>query len=103
MSHPESALTPFRALDLTNERGFLCGKILAELGADVIKIEPPGGDPSRRHGPFYQNKPDPENSLFWWAFNTSRLIPALTCEQHFRGSKHQYAVQVRSSPCYAGQ
>ncbi|MDO8636331.1 MAG: CoA transferase [Dehalococcoidia bacterium] len=72
MSHPESALTPFRALDLTNERGFLCGKILAELGADVIKIEPPGGDPSRRHGPFYQNKPDPENSLYWWAFNTSK-------------------------------
>ena len=37
-------LSPYRVLDLTDEKGFLCGKILAELGADVIKIEKPGGD-----------------------------------------------------------
>jgi len=40
-------LSPYRALDLTDEKGFLCGKILGDLGADVIKIEPPGGDPTR--------------------------------------------------------
>lgn len=39
-------LRPFRALDLTNEKGVLCGKILGDLGADVIKVEKPGGDPS---------------------------------------------------------
>jgi crotonobetainyl-CoA:carnitine CoA-transferase CaiB-like acyl-CoA transferase len=46
-------LSPYRVLDLSNELGFLCGKILGDLGADVIKIEPPGGDPARRLGPFY--------------------------------------------------
>jgi len=42
------------ALDLTDERGFFCGKILAALGVDVVKVEQPGGDPSRRTGPFCQ-------------------------------------------------
>ena len=65
-------LSGYRALDLTDEKGFLCGKILADLGADVIKIEPPGGDSSRNLGPFYHNEPDPEKSLLWWTFNTSK-------------------------------
>ena len=42
-----------RALDLTDEKGFLCGRILADLGVDVIKVERPGGDPSRSIGPFF--------------------------------------------------
>ena len=65
-------LSPYRVLDLTNENGFLCGKILADLGADVIKVEPPGGDPARKIGPFYKDIPDPEGSLFWLAYNTSK-------------------------------
>jgi len=48
-------LSPYRVLDLTDELGFLCGKILGDLGADVVKVEPPGGDPARRLGPFYGN------------------------------------------------
>jgi crotonobetainyl-CoA:carnitine CoA-transferase CaiB-like acyl-CoA transferase len=52
-------LTGCRALDLTDEKGFLCGKILADLGVDVIKIEPVGGDPARRIGPFWHDTPDP--------------------------------------------
>jgi len=46
-------LAPYRVLDLTDESGFSCGKILADLGADVIKVEPPGGDPTRRIDNFY--------------------------------------------------
>ena len=45
-------LSPYRVLDLTNERGLLCGQILADLGADVIAVEPPGGNSARRLGPF---------------------------------------------------
>ncbi len=65
-------LNPYRVLDLTDEKGLLCGKLLGDLGADVIKIERPGGDPARMIGPFYQDEVDPEKSLFWWAFNTSK-------------------------------
>lgn len=73
-------LSPYRVLDLTNERGFLCGKILGDLGADVIKIERPGGDAARNIAPFYHEKPDPEKSLYWFAFNTSKRGITLNIE-----------------------
>jgi len=65
-------LESFRVLDLTDHKGFFCGKILADLGADVIKVEKPGGDPARRIGPFYKNIPDPEKSLHWFAYNLNK-------------------------------
>jgi benzylsuccinate CoA-transferase BbsE subunit len=61
-----------RALDLTDQNGFLCGKILADLGVEVIKIEPPGGDPARKTGPFWSDIPDPEKSLYWFAYNSNK-------------------------------
>ncbi|MBN2241783.1 MAG: CoA transferase [Acidobacteria bacterium] len=67
-----SMLGGYRALDLTDERGFLCGKILAELGVDVIKVEKPGGDPARKIGPFWHDQADPEKSLYWFAYNSSK-------------------------------
>ena len=60
-------LAPYRVLDLTDGRGLLCGKMLADLGADVVQVEPPGGSPARNVGPFYHDNPGPERSLFWWA------------------------------------
>ena len=68
----EGVLSRYRVLDLTDEKGSFCGKILGDLGADVIKIENPGGDSSRRLGPFYHDELNPEKSLLWWAFNTSK-------------------------------
>ncbi len=65
-------LNPYRVLDLTTERGLLCGQILADLGADVIKVEPPGGSSARKLGPFYQDQEDAENSLYWWAYNRNK-------------------------------
>jgi benzylsuccinate CoA-transferase BbsE subunit len=73
-------LSCYRVLDLTNEKGFLCGKALGDLGADVIKIEKPGGDPSRNIGPFYHDIPDPEKSLYWFAFNANKRSITLDIE-----------------------
>ena len=80
MTRNELALAPYRVLDLTTERGFLCGKIFADLGADVIKIEPPGGDCGRNIGPFYKDTPDGEKSLYWFAFNTGKKSITLNIE-----------------------
>jgi len=73
-------LSPYRILDLAGEMGLFCGKALGDLGADVIKIEPPGGDPARRIGPFYHDNLDPEKSLFWFAYNTSKRGITLNLE-----------------------
>lgn len=73
-------LACYRVLDLTDEKGFLCGKILGDLGADVIKVERPGGDPSRRLGPFYADDPHPEKSLYWMAYNTNKRGITLNLE-----------------------
>src|ERR1700685_3207142 len=69
---PMSMLSPYRVLDLTNERGLLCGQILGDLGADVIKVEPPGGSSARKLGPFFQDQPDPNRSLYWWSYNRNK-------------------------------
>jgi crotonobetainyl-CoA:carnitine CoA-transferase CaiB-like acyl-CoA transferase len=69
-----------RALDLTDEKGFLCGKLLADLGVDVIKVERPGGDPSRRIGPFWHDIADPEKSLYWFAYNSDKRGITLNIE-----------------------
>ncbi|HEX2276485.1 MAG TPA: CoA transferase, partial [Candidatus Tectomicrobia bacterium] len=68
----EGLLSPYRVLDLTDEHGILCGKILADLGADVIQVEPPGGSSARRVGPFYHDDAHPERSLFWWSYAANK-------------------------------
>ena len=74
-------LEPYRGLDLTDERGLLASKILADLGADVIQIEPPGGSPARNVGPFYGDDPLPDKSLFWWAYAANKRSITLDLEQ----------------------
>lgn len=65
-------LTSYRALDLTDEQGWFCGRLLADLGMDVIKIERPEGDPGRARGPFYGDTPDAGKSIWWSAFNRGK-------------------------------
>ena len=79
MSIP-SPLDDCTVLDLT-EGGFnWCGKVLADFGADVIKVEPPGGSPTREVGPFVDGRPGPERSLFWAAYcvNKRSVVVDLT-------------------------
>jgi benzylsuccinate CoA-transferase BbsE subunit len=65
-------LAGLRVLELADEKGQFCGKLLGDLGADVVKIEPPGGERSRHVGPFLDDVPDPQRSLSFWYCNTSK-------------------------------
>jgi crotonobetainyl-CoA:carnitine CoA-transferase CaiB-like acyl-CoA transferase len=65
-------LSCYRILDLTTEKAFMCGRALSDFGAEVIKIEPPGGDPARFKGLFPNDKVDPEKNLTWLAFNANK-------------------------------
>ena len=76
----EGPLSGYRVLDMTDERGMLCGQILSELGADVIKIEPPCGDKARTIGPFYHDEVDPEKSLYWFGINAGKRGITLNIE-----------------------
>ena len=73
-------LSPYRVLDLTDEKGWLCGKILADLGCDVIKVEKPDGGLSRKTGPFYKGALDPDKSIPWLAFNANKRGITLNIE-----------------------
>jgi benzylsuccinate CoA-transferase BbsE subunit len=75
-----AALDDIRVLDLAGEMGQYCTKLLADLGADVIKVEPPGGDPARNLPPFYHDEPDPQKSLYWLNLNTSKRSVTLNIE-----------------------
>ncbi|MBW2268688.1 MAG: CoA transferase [Deltaproteobacteria bacterium] len=66
------ALRGRRVLELADEKGVYCGKLLADMGADVIKIERPGGDATRQIPPFVGNESDPDGSLFFLYTNTGK-------------------------------
>ena len=76
----KSALHGYRVLDLAQGGFCVCGRMLGDLGADVIKIEPPGGDETRRLGPFVDNTPDAEKSLFWYFYNANKRGVTLNLE-----------------------
>ena len=69
--HP-MALDDFTIIELADWRGEFCGKLLAGMGANVIKVEPLGGSPTRRIGPFYQDEPGAERSLYFWHYNVGK-------------------------------
>jgi crotonobetainyl-CoA:carnitine CoA-transferase CaiB-like acyl-CoA transferase len=75
------ALTGMRVIEMADEQAEYCGLTLAGLGADVVKVEPPGGNPTRRIGPFYQDREDPERSLFFWLYNRGKRSVVLDLRQ----------------------
>jgi crotonobetainyl-CoA:carnitine CoA-transferase CaiB-like acyl-CoA transferase len=71
-------LQGLRVVETADELGEYCGVLLAGLGAEVIKIEPAEGSPTRRIGPFYEDVPGQERSLFFWAYNRGKKSVQVT-------------------------
>jgi crotonobetainyl-CoA:carnitine CoA-transferase CaiB-like acyl-CoA transferase len=76
MPEPESSLGDIRVLELCGGRlpvaGAYCGKLFAGYGADVIAVEPPGGSPLRRHGPFVDDRPHRDTGALWLYLATNK-------------------------------
>lgn len=73
-------LEGLRVIDLADEKGLFCTKLFADLGADVIKVEKPGGDVTRNISPFMNDDPHPEKSLYFAYNNTSKRSITLNLE-----------------------
>jgi len=80
---PQSTLVDLRVLDLSDGvAGAYCGKLFADYGADVIKVEPPSGDPTRRHGPFpASGGPHREAGALWLYLSTNKRSVTLDIAQ----------------------
>ena len=74
------ALSDLRVIELSSECGAFAGKLLGDMGAEVIVVEPPEGSSLRACGPFLDDEPGPERSLSWWHYNTSKLGVSLDLE-----------------------
>ena len=69
----EGPLAGVKVLDLSEDiAGSFCARLLADYGADVLKLEPPGGAALRRMGPFFHDDPHPEKSLFFLVLNLNK-------------------------------
>jgi len=76
----EALLGSFRVLDMTEGGALLAGRILADLGADVIVVEKPEGNSARLIAPFYHDIPHPEKSLFWFFYSANKRSITLNIE-----------------------
>ena len=65
-------LEGIRVIETGDSRGEFAGKLLSNLGAEVIKVEPPSGSASREIGPFFKDEESPDLSLYWWHYNTGK-------------------------------
>ena len=96
-------LPPYRVLDLSGPEAVFCGKLLADYGADVVRVEPPGGDPSRSRGPFAGDEKGPDRSLYFLFYNTNKRSITLDLQAErgrdlFRSLVAQADVIVESHP-----
>ncbi len=95
LPHPTGPLAGYRVLDLSDEKGQLCARILGELGADVIKVEPRTGDTTRANGPFYRDKEGADTSLYWWTMNAGKR--SITCELRLEDGRKAFHKLVEAS------
>jgi benzylsuccinate CoA-transferase BbsE subunit len=76
----DRALEGVRIVEFTDELGSYCGRLLGDLGAEVIKVEPPGGGRQRHSPPFYRGQDTPDTSIAFWVQNTSKQSVVLDLE-----------------------
>lgn len=72
MTEGQGPLSGVRVVEVADEQAEYCGLLLAGLGAEVIKVEAPGGNSTREIGPFYEDVADPERSLYFWHYNRGK-------------------------------
>ena len=88
-------LKGFRMLDLADEKGALCGKMFADMGAEVIKVEPPSGCSTRAIPPFLDNIPGPDRSFYAIAYHAGKQSVTLNLDSiEGRGLFHQLAAKA---------
>lgn len=68
-------LSPYRVLDLTDERGLFAGALLAQMGAEVVLVEPPSGSPGRHQPPFVDDSCTPRSSGYTGPTRSVRTWP----------------------------
>ena len=85
-----------RVVELVDESAEYCGRLLAGLGADVVKLEPPEGAPSRHVGPFLDDRPDPDASLAFWADNVGKRSVVVADDSEILGLCHAADVVVHT-------
>lgn len=98
-----TVLVGLRVVELANERIAFAGKLLADMGADVILVEPPGGDPSRQYPPYLDDEPGEDRSLYWWHYHTSKRGIVLNLDEEsdratFRTLIEKTDVLIESEP-----
>ena len=82
-----SVLEGIRIVELAHERVSWAGKLLGDMGADVILVEPEKGTASRDYPPFLDGQPGENRSLYFWHYNTSKRSVLLNLEQNSREFK----------------
>jgi benzylsuccinate CoA-transferase BbsE subunit len=87
-------LAGFRVLDLTTGGALLCGRLLADLGADVIAVEPPGGNAARFRAPYVRGRRGPEDSLYWFAYSANKRSVTLELQSEWGRDSFRQLVQT---------
>jgi hypothetical protein len=103
---PEGKALPLKGIkviELADEQAEYCGLLLAGLGATVVKVEPPGGSPTRKIGPFVDDRPSPEYSLYFWHYNREKQSIVLDLDEPkdvetFRGLVLSADVLLETTP-----
>ena len=75
-------LSGLTVIEYADETAEYCGLLLAGLGAEVIKIEPPGGASTRSIAPFQDDTVDKERSLYFWAYNRGKRSVVVDLESN---------------------